>query len=106
MRSIGSDAFSASEEIRLPSAVLRVGIPVSSVCFDLMNLYKDRGSSLRFPMTEFTRDLRIGNFHSSRNSNRQIVVYSFNVKFLLIAIWDKSQMYRFVENIARLLLGY
>jgi len=39
-------------------------------------------------------------------SNRQIVVYSLNVKFLLIAIWDRSQMFRFVKNIARSLLGY
>jgi len=30
-----------------------------------------------------TRDLRIGNFRSNLESNRQIVVYSFNVKFLL-----------------------
>jgi len=39
-------------------------------------------------------------------SNRQIVVYSFNIKFLLTAIWDRSQMCRFVRNIARSLLDY
>jgi len=33
-----TDAFSVSEEIRLISAVLRVGIPVGSVRFDLMDL--------------------------------------------------------------------
>ena len=56
-------------------------------------------------------DLRIGNFCSNRiggydsnlKSNRRIVVYSFNVKFLLI---DEKEMCGFVKNIARLLLGY
>ena len=45
-------------------------------------------------------------FESNLESSRRIVVQSFNVTFLLIAIWDKSQMFRFVENIARSLLGY
>ena len=44
-------------------------------------------------------------FESNLELNRRIVVYSFNVKFLLTAIWDRSQMFRFFKNIARSLLG-
>jgi len=42
-------------------------------------------------------------FESNLESNRQIVVYSFSVKFFLIAV---GQMCGFVKNIARSLLGY
>ena len=48
----------------------------------------------------YARDLRVGKFRSNRiESNRRIVVYSFNV------VVD-CHIKKYIKNIARSLLGY